>query len=424
MTSRNSSQAFTRSLFNKKILPLIIVTMFSNQCLAELTEFKVLQLGMKNPQIQSQWQAQLEKARGQMQHAGRWENPSIEYSRENLDLPSGMSEENTLWLRQKINIAGVKGLERKAAESDYESQKSQQLLDIREWRRRLREDFYMTLAAQEKLALLTAVQSRLSTISDFVSQRAERGDASRFDALRIQKELTVMAGQFARAETFYLTERNQLLSKIELAPQEQEDLLSDTEYFSGRLLPDDSVIGELEDKKHWLDHPQILAINSSLQSAELSAKAAGREHWPEVTIGVGRKEVDDPGFSANGNTVALGITLPLFDHGRGEKRMAKSAIQELRARQTLLIRQLDANWLSATHALATHQKTALQLRTLSADSERSLSRLAEASYQAGELSVMELLDAYQSDLEANAQYIDTALEARLAYIQIQHLKGE
>lgn len=408
----------------KKALVSFLFATIASQSFAELTEFQVLQRGMDNPQIQAQWQAQLEKARGQMQGAGRWENPSIEYSQESLDLPSGASEENILWLRQKINIAGVKGLEREAAEANIEAQKSQQALEVREWQRVLREGFYSALAAQERLALLTAVYARLSTVSGFVVQRAEQGDASQFDALRIEAELSVIANQYASSEVKYSVLRNLLFSKIEITSQSPETSVQKNQVLSGQLLPAESGVVDLFEKNTWLDHPQVLAINSSLLSAELSAKAAGREYWPEVTIGVGRREVNDPAFRASGNAVSLDITLPLFDDGRGEKRIAQSTIQELRARKTLLIRQLDADRLSAIHALATHQKMALQLKTLRADSVRSLSRLAEASYQAGELSVMELLDAYQSDLAVNEQYIDAALQARLAYIQIQHLLGE
>lgn len=417
-------QFFYSVLINKKTLPLLVSAVISNQCLAQLTEFQVLQLGMENPQIQAQWQAQIEQARGQMQHSGLWENPSIEYSQENLELPSGESAENTLWLRQNINIAGVKRLQRKAAEFDFEAQKTQQVLDLRDWRRLLREDFYTVLAAQENLLLLTAVYSRLSTLSDFVAQRAERGDASQFDALRIEKELGVIASQYANADTTYSTLRNQLFSIVERVSHAQEINSLQKQVLSGKLLPDAINIADLTEKNNWLDHPQILALNSSMQSAELSAQAAGREHWPELTIGIGRKELNEPEFTAKGNAISLGITLPLFDRGRGEKRIAQSAIHELQAKKSLLLRQLDAAWMSAIHTLATQQKIAGQLKALSSDSERSLSRLAEASYQAGELGVMELLDAYQADLEASEQYINTALQARLAYIQIQHLNGE
>lgn len=390
--------------------------LFSSQVVAELTEYQVVQLGLENPQIQTQWQAQLEKARGEMFHAGRWDNPSIEYSREDLDLPSGTSEENTVWLRQKINIAGIKRLERQAAEKNYKAQQQQQSMAIRHWQLLLRKAFYQTLAAQEKLARLKQIQSRLATLDKMVKQRAERGDASRFDALRIEKELLVTVSKYASVKAKYTGLRTTLFSKID-APLAA---------LGGSLLPNESslnsntrtAVGE------WEEHPQILAIDARLQSAELSARAAGRAHWPEVTIGIGRKELSEADFSTDGNTISLGITLPLFDRGRGEKRIAESSAEQLRAEKTLRLRQLEASYHSALQAFHTHTEAALQLQAFSSNPEHSLSRLGEISYRAGELSVMELLDAYQSDLETVEQFIDTALEARLAYIQLQHLRGE
>lgn len=415
--------------FKRQALLFIVFTTLATLRIAsaetnELTEFQTLKLGMANPHVQAQWQAQLETARGHVQNAGRWENPSIDYSQENLDLPAGTSEESSFSLRQEINIAGVKGLERDAAESSFEAQKSLQIMNIRDWQRVLRENFYSTLAAQEKLALLSTVYSRLSNISDFASQRVERGDASRFEALRIEKELGVIASQLASAETEYFSMRHQLFSKIDFTNSSQKSFESKNYSLSGRLLPDVSSTHESLNKNNWLDHPEILAINSLIKAAELEAKAAGREYWPEVTIGVGRKEVNEPGFTADGNIVSLGLTIPLFDRGQGKHRIAQSTVKELQANKTLLLRQLDATWISTIHTLTTQQKSAQQLKTFSAHSERSLIRLSEASYQAGELSVMELIDAYQSDLEANEQYIDAALKARLAYIKLQYLTGE
>lgn len=416
-------------IFNKKALTFLLAVSISHPCFSgtnhiELTEFQVLQLGMENPQIQAQWNAKIEKARAQILNSGRWENPSIEYSQENLNLPNGKSEENTLWLKQKINIAGVNGLERKAALSHFEAQKNQQLLDARDWQRLLREQFYATLAAQEKLAVLNTVRSRLTTVSDFVSQRAKRGDASQFDALRINKELSIISSQYAKVEATYTNLRHELHSKIALATQSHGAYSLKPHSLTGQLLPKESSTWDLGGKRNWLNHPQVLAIEASLEAAKLNAKAAGRGSWPEVDIGIGYKEVNEPAFSADGNTVSIGLTLPLFDRGRGEKRIAQSATHELRARKSLLLDQLNATWLSAVHSLRTHQKVALRLKSLSSDSKRSLSRLAEASYQAGELSVMELIDAYQSDLAISEQYIDTAFQARLAHIQIQHFLGE
>lgn len=401
-----------KSHFRKAALVLLGAALFSAPAFAELTEYQVVQLGLENPQIQTLWQVQLEKARGELLHAGRWDNPSVEYTRENLALPGGTSAENSVWLHQKLNIAGVKGLERKAAQKNYEAKEKQQSVDIRHWQLILREAFYQTLAAQEKLTMLKQVQSRLASINNMVKQRAERGDASQFDALRIAKEWSVTVSKYASAEAQYTGLRNALLAKID-APAEA---------LAGSLLPDETGINSdtRPEIEVWEAHPQLLAIDAQLQSAEFRARAAGREQWPEVTIGIGRKEVNEPDFAADGNTISLGITLPLFDRGRGEKRIAESSTRQLRAEKILLLRQLQGTYQSALQALRAHREAARQLK----GAERSLSRLAEASYQAGELSVMALLDAYQSDIETAEQFINTALEARLAYIQLQYLRGE
>ncbi len=379
-----------------------------------MTEVQAVRLGMENTDIQAKWHAQLEKARGEKQRFGLWENPSVEFSQENLDLPDGDSEENTFWLRQKINIAGVKGLERQAAEKNFEAYEKQQSINIRDWQLVLREDFYRVLASQEMLAKIESAQSHLSTIHAFTQQRADRGDASRFDVLRIEKELSIIASKFANEEAVYIASRNRLFSKID----------TPVTILQGQLIPDESNFRNEIDNNYWNDHPQLLAIDSQLQGAQLSAKAAGRQNWPEVTLGVGRIDLDESSFSADGNTFSLGLTLPLFDQGRGERRIAESSYQELRADRILLLRKLKADYESALQRFQTHQNVARQLEMLSSNSERSLSGLAEASYQAGELSVMELLDAYQSDLETDQQYINTALKARCAYIQLQYLRGE
>lgn len=50
--------------------------------------------------------------------------------------------------------------------------------------------------------------------------------------------------------------------------------------------------------------------------------------------------------------------------------------------------------------------------------------MADAIYQAGELSVMELLDAYRTELETWQQSIDSAQAARTTFIQLQQLEKQ
>ena len=143
-----------------------------------------------------------------------------------------------------------------------------------------------------------------------------------------------------------------------------------------------------------------------------------------MTLSVGRKELSEPGIELDGNTFAVGVEIPLFDRGQGHDQVAQSRAYQLQADQAILQRQLRADVDGLKTALRSHHQSASELARLNVDEQSSLSYLAEISYQAGELTVMELLDAYQSDLATAQRLIEVSLQARLSYIQLQQLHGE
>ena len=57
---------------------------------------------------------------------GRWHNPEVTFERETLDLPGGESEETTLSITQRFNLAGIKRLERRAAGHDLDAAPTRQ----------------------------------------------------------------------------------------------------------------------------------------------------------------------------------------------------------------------------------------------------------------------------------------------------------
>ncbi|HEY7772326.1 MAG TPA: TolC family protein [Marinagarivorans sp.] len=377
---------------------------------AQITEQQVILQGFENSELKSQWQAQLERARGEAQSAGRWSNPSLEFSQEDLNLPGGASEESNIWLRQDVDIAGVKSLQRKAAAKQLESAQIQQQIAQQLWQKQLREHFYTALAAQQKSAALKQLLSHLAAIEKRVEQRVQRGDASRFDALRIAKERALVVSQSASEHAKFSDLSNQLFSLINEVPQP----------LVGTLLPSITVT----DDSDFAGHPQLQALQLQRQSAELQARAAARQRWPELTLGVGHKRVNEPDFSADGRAISIGVTLPLFDNGGAEKRIAHSQVKHLNADFIVAQKQLNVARQSALQRYRVNRDAAEKLQALTASPERSLGALAESSYQAGELNVMALIDAYQSELELAIQFIDTALEARVAFIQLQFLRGQ
>lgn len=377
---------------------------------AELTETMAIERGMALSHVQSYFQAQLEQAEGERYLAGRWDNPEMEYSRESLDLPAGRSEETTWWLRQRLNLSGSKGLERDAAAMARNAAKNQVAMDRRQWRVRIRKQFYHALATQARAEALVAHSRRLQRIATLIEQRVTQGDASRYDSLRMAQELVRAQSDTAEAQASQRAGREQLFSLLGGEP----------EPLGGTLLPPALA----ENQQVLEEHPQLQMLAALEQSASLNAKAARRAAWPEVSLGVGRKTLDEGGYSAEGNAIALSVEIPLFDSNRGQARRARGLAHEYAADHALTHNRLRAQYRALHSTLAVQRESAQRLRQAMTGGEHSLGAIAEASYQAGELGVMELVDAYRTELDTRLQYIDSAWGARTTFIQLQLLEGQ
>ena len=396
-------------------IPVLFTALYFAYAAHALTEQEVLQRGLSDPDVQRRFNAQQAQAQAQLKAAGLWDNPSLEYSREDLDLQQGTSEETTIWLRQRINIAGIHGLEKEAAKFSLTASKYNQELERRDWILRLRTAFYQTLAAQQTLSAVDRLKIRLQQLASAVQNRADKGDASRFDTLRINKEQAVIGSHYSIVHAEYGTQQSTLFALMNAPAASLE----------GTLLPPATPLATAD----IVQHPQLQALSAQQRSAQTRAKAQRRSRWPELTLGVGRKEVTEPGVDLDGNTFSVGIEIPLFDRGQGHDQVAQSQAFQLQADKAILLRQLRAKKHSLENALRSHLQSATELAILNSSEsthpeQSGLSYLAELSYRSGELSIMELLDAYQSDLATTQRLIDLSLQARLAYIQLQHLSGE
>lgn len=380
---------------------------------AELTEASAIERGMAQASVEELFEAQLDQARGAQDSAGRWANPEVEYSRENLDLPSGRSEESSWWLKQRLNIAGVKGIERDAALQSLEASEANVDLQRRQWRAQIREQFYESLAAQMRTDVLANHHRRLEQIALMIEQRVDEGDASRYDQLRIAQEVARAQSLYGEAKAKQQAERQQLFALTGGAP----------EPLTGDLLPPQLEPSEQASIPSLEQHPQLQMLAAREQSASLSAKAARRESWPEVSLGLGRKTLDEPGLSAEGNAIALSVEIPLFDRNRGEAQREHGRAREYAADLALTRHRLRARQQALYTTLAAQRESALAFRQASQAGENSLSAIAETSYQAGELTIIELADAYRTELDTQQAYLDSARAARSTFIEIQELEG-
>lgn len=391
---------------------LILLTAVGIAEASVITEAEAVRRGLSQPNVHALLDARRGVAAGNAKSAGRWNNPEIEYKRETLDLAGGSGEDREYWVRQRLNLAGVHGLERDAAAQMHVAADARTELVTREIAADIRVLFYESMAADAEAKAIADWHDRLGSLAGAAADRVAAGDASRYDQLRLERELALVRGDLLNAQATAGSARDRLFSLIGGEPGALQ----------GRLLPpalDDVVLADVLE-----NHPLLAALDAESSSATLSATAARRKRWPEVTVGVGRREVSEPGFDADGSGVSLNMTIPLFDRGAGAGDAANSRAQQFAAESALTKSRLAADIRATLRALAAYREGTLALGGVDVNGPDSLAAIAESAYAAGEIGVVELIDAHRTELAAQRESFKRALAARNTFIQLQLLTGD
>jgi outer membrane protein, heavy metal efflux system len=378
---------------------------------AGLSEQQAVQQGLAQPRVISLINARRAGAEGLASSAGRWNNPELEFSEESLKLPGRNGSDQFLWLRQRFNVAGARGLERRAAQFDLHGQYARVELERRALVREIRSSYYDAVAARQLLAVQRRWHARLEALVASVAARRQAGDAAHYDVVRLRQELALVNVRVLETRAEFESARDALFELISAEPAE----------LTGNLLPPGvpaTLAGGVE------GHPTLRALQAEASGAETRAKAAQRSAWPDVTVGLGRRQLDEGELDAGGGLISIGLELPLFNRSQGEIQAAESDARALTAEASLMRSRLRSEIGEAYRLLEARREAALRLQEDTGGEEDSLSSIAESAYTVGEIDVMALIDAHRTELAIASEVTALARAARAAYIQLQYLSGE
>lgn len=379
-----------------------------------LTEADAVRRALARSDLANLERGALESARADAHAAGRPSNPTLDYSRERLRSTPGATEETWL-LSQTVDLSGRRALRQDAAEIRVEAAHSGNSLRRQELAAETRRVFHETLYRQNLIDATEDWVGQLARVERIVGQLARSGEASGFDRRRLARERQTGEARLAGERGDLDRVRERLLALIESSGK-------DVGTISGGLLPAappplDAALARLDRR------PDLLMLARRADAADLDRRAAERGWIPEVTVGVGPKRVDEGGRGEHGIIVSLSVPLPVFDREQaGEQRAAAEAAHargeygQARARAEGELRGLHRQVERLVSAAADYRGRA---GAASAD----LLRIAEAAYQGGESSLLDLLDAYRGALEAETIALDLEWKARQARIDYDLLTG-
>jgi outer membrane protein, heavy metal efflux system len=378
-----------------------------------LTESEALaRLSADSPRARAA-RAAVELARADVLAAARWPNPRVTWDRESV---AGITE-HIVMVAQPLPITGRRGLDVQAAAALVGASASRADDEIRRLRADLRVAFADLAAAQVREHELTAARDRLRDIAELLAKREAAGDAAGFDRLRAEREVldidtdrALAAADRARAQAilasffFDATDPTRLVAVVGLrtavTPPSVDALLEQAETSRGELL----------------------ALRREIDAARLAERAAERRRIPEPELVAGTKSSTATGGDV-GSVIAAHATIPLFDRGHPERALAVARGAQAEARAAAFRTVLRGQIAALRATVVDRRELADRYRAQAVNRSDQIEHIAQVSYDAGERSILELLDAYRTGSSARIRQAALDAAVRQAEIELEFASG-
>jgi cobalt-zinc-cadmium efflux system outer membrane protein len=353
---------------------------------------------------------------GRAQQAGVWKNPELELSAEDwpLDQGNGFSDaKHLIGIRQVLPYPGKKPLDRRIGSAGVRLSEAERSVLRTEIVRDVKAGFYRVLAAERTVEVSAKLAGVAESAAATARKRVDAGAAAYQEQLRAEVQL-----EQARTE---MAERQRELA---MARQVLATLLGQPELNSVRLAgalietPNPALLSMGEEE--WLTrHPSAAAAQAGVERAELEARRARMEKYPDVTLGVagGRVGATDESILQLG----VSIPLPVLDRGKGREREANANVEVATADHLSVQQQLQREWANARQRYRTAMEQVARYRERILPKAEEALRLVQIGFEQGKFGFIDLVDTQRTDAEAHLGYHEKLLELNIARAELEAL---
>jgi outer membrane protein, heavy metal efflux system len=345
--------------------------------------------------------ANVQAAQGRLRQAGFRANPEISVEVENFlgsgDYAGVEGAEVTVALNQRLDLGGRRSARRAGAQAALVSAELALVAAHADVAQSVRQQFAIAVAAREELRIARDAEARAIELARIAGILVDAGREPPLRAIRAR----AAAAQAAAARQ--AAEANEIAARRTLAA------------LFGQDTPPASVVGEIEALEPTLTPAEqtleVLSARADLAVAQaaLEQELAARRLDPAVGIGV--RHLQATGDQAL--VAGLSLPIPIRDGNQGNIAAARAEIAAAQARLDGALVAANLRIGNARAGLQSAEARLAALENAAIPEAGEALRLAELSYRAGKIPLLELLDA-QTALAA----AETALvQARLARAQ-------
>ena len=377
------------------------------------TEGEAVRRVLGRADLKHLWALPEAQAQAQRTEVGLWANPTVEATRDHPNGPAGPRREDTFLLTQPVDFSGRRGLRKAAGDLRVSAAQGEGDAIQAELVKRVRLAFHQTLLHQERLKRMEAATSRVGRLAEALSRQEQAGEASGADRRRAQREWDGLRARLAQ-ERAALQRAQEQLNVLAQWPGTAEAL-------EGNLVPEappplDDVLKRLSEA------PSQRYVQQEAKALDLEARASRR--WtPDLNLGAGVKRWEEGGLKGHGAVFSLGLTLPAWNRGQAKRQRSEAEAKAAQTRASLAQDDAQAEAKALWREASELGTTAREILGRAVEDTPRLLKGADASFDAGEISLFELLDAQRSALDTDLQSLDLAFAARRARLDLDRLLG-
>jgi cobalt-zinc-cadmium efflux system outer membrane protein len=409
---------FAASLWSASLAAVELTVPDAGELPASVTIRQLLQVARDRSPRYAALRSRIEIAQANVVAAGVLPNPNVKYERWDLSTDrntmfEGRTQEQ-ISLEIPLLIAGQRGARVDAAEREVEAAEAATEAEIAAVNFELWNSYIRLLAQQQRVATLEEARSELARLKDIVSGREQAGNASSYDALRMDVELKSLETRIDEARSVVDNEAGNIGIALGLPG------------WKPRVVGTFSALGVTTDIGklwHYAEslNPELDAARRSEAAADAGIERASRERWPVPSLLVGSTWTPHP----YGNTPYSGITvdIPIFDYGQGGMARAEAEKQSAIRQRQLMVARTRRDLERAAELLARRRDTLDRFADQVLSRVPKMRQMAEDAYRFGKGGLLDLLDASRSRTALRINYLDLLEAETQAELEVLRAAG-
>ncbi|NIR88100.1 TolC family protein, partial [Candidatus Bathyarchaeota archaeon] len=336
-------------------------------------------------------------------------NPEISINREQLNAGTVDYEETTYMLSQPIELLGQPFLRNKSASKSQKAAELQFEYDRLQLIQQVKSLYAEYWQLSQKMEIYNRALEVIRKARSSAKARQAEGTFSGLQVQRFNVELSRYRKQRDQVQLNLKQTGNRLATYLFLG----EDL--DTEF----QLSDSLTVDPINVQKRTLiqyalaNRADLSALEQMVGASELKYKVEKRNRLPDLNLNIGYKEQSD---GAEGFVIGGSIKLPIFNQNRGNVAITQA---ETRSRQTELTLKQQAVRNQVSTAYKRVQLVLEQWKSIQEGRmDPSMLEAAQAAYQQGRYSLVELLDATQAYVDGQTMIYETIADYNQALFEL------